>query len=544
MVETATANEKTMSRLSESDEAALVSFKESVNSQNFHIKPEANPDPFDPNFMRFLDAYVFDKSLTSLQPLRDKYEALPDSVKNPINIQKTLFDAPTNSVTTEVQAQAVINLAQNYLNIEETSDGKINEASSRALRERLSELQSSNTDIDVEFTPDNNNQRSVDFLNAVIKKQTSGAGKGSDDINKTLIHLWSLEQSGIAAFDGGSTDNIGEIFSLRNLVELISSGSLPSGAKAPIPEVDAPWDKGWTNNQASDLFFSNQVYNSIASSHTVDSYVLFDESPSNPNSEMLKQFARNIGIDPDKSQTFSEADIGRIAAEMLAYQARELCIDESDINNAIHRGDFMPHTSDLWLVEKGFGFPDSMKDQVLAAGKGAEWQLHYGSDAVYEHQSAGFATRFGSMDDEFVQQKVGLYSNMEEPERSEFIRSVYESPASFFGVAMWSDHDSNKTPYELRREEHYLPKLARMMEEGEIGLCSTNTPEDDTCAIGAIDGDSDCSKGFAAQAPVDETISDAIETNIKDSTGNNPDDVCAIGISDLTPCTVNPSPKR
>ncbi len=545
------------SNLSESDKAALVAFKEYVNSKPFHIDVEANSDPLDPEFMRFMDFYVFDESLTSLQPLRDKYEKLPDSIKSPIHIQKTMFEAPTKGVTAQEQAQAVINLAQKYLDIDETNDGSIDETTSRALRERLRELQNNNPDINVDFNPNDSSQRSVDFLNVLIKKQAGGDGNNSDNINETLIHLWSLEQSGGSSSLSATSNDIGELFSLRNMLDLMVNTKLPSGATTSKPDIDAPWDKNWTNNHAPDFFFSQKTYNTLAAYGTVDTAVLFAETPDNPNAAILKQMARNIGIDPDKYDVFSERDVGLIAQEMLTFQARELCIEESDINNAIHRGDFMPHTNDLFLVERGFGFPDSMKDEVAKAGKVGERFLNYGSNAVSVHQSTGFATRYGSMDDEFVQERAG---------RSEFIRSVYESPASFYNVAMYSDPASEKTPYERRREEHYLPNLGALMDEKKIGICSDPAPSDpcavdaqsgdsdcsinnakaanDPCAVDAQYGESDCSQGFTSQAAVDATTSEAIETNMSDATGtgiaaNNDGYDCAVDATNSNCNTLN-----
>ncbi len=427
MADTETSNVATMSELSESDKAALVSFKESMNSQRFHIKMEATPDPLDPEFLRFLNFYIFDEKLKSLQPFRDEYETLPESVRNQIN----------------------------------------------------------------------------------------------------------------------ATDN--------NIAE-------------PKPDINAARDKGWTNNNAPDLFFSGQVYSSMMQYHAVSAAVLFADIPTNPNSALLKQIAEKIGIDPNIDQVFSEADVGRIAAEMLTAQAKELCIEETDINNAIHRGDFMPHTNDLFLVERGFGFPDDMKAKIDMVGAENEWKHHYGDQRVSEHQSAGFAARYGSMDDEFVQDKAGLYQNMEEPRRSEFIRSVYESPASYFGVAMWSDPEGNMTPYEVQRENHYLPKLARMMDAGEIGLCNVPTPsteddlctvesmagesncsiyappKDDICTVESMAGESDCGQSFAEQAASDTSVSDAIATNISDTTGNDAGD-CTMEIAagiDKIPCAATP----
>ncbi len=559
----------TASNLSQSDKSALIEFKEYVSSMPFHIKPEPNSDIYDPEFLRFLNFYVFDETLTSLKTLRDRYNALPDSVKSPIHIKMNIVDPPSRGITVQEQAKSVINLAQKYLGVAEDNDAayKINEETTRALRERMVKLKEANPDIDVDFNPNNiNSQRNIEFLDKLIKKQIDAQKLTSPDkLNETLIYLWSLKQSDNNNSLGINGD-IGELFALRNMLDFMVNANLPSGAKAQIPEIDAPWDKDWTNDRAPDLFFSPQTYHKIAIYGTVDTDTLFSNTPDNPNAELLKQMARNIGIDPDKYQILSEREVGLIAQEMLTYQARELCIEEKDINNAIHRGDFMPHGNDLFLVERGFGFPESMKDEVIKAGTFGERELHYGNREVSKHQSASFAARYGSMDEKFVREKFDLYPDMEEEEKIAFIRSVYESPASFFGVARWNDPANEMTSYERRRQEHYLPNLGAMMEEGKIGVCNAPAPSDpcavdsqygdsnctsniksadNPCAVDKQYGDSDCSQKFANQANMDATTSDAIKRNIEDMTGNDAansnDYECSVD-ANISPCSIKVKP--
>ncbi|PCJ99883.1 MAG: hypothetical protein COA45_03450 [Zetaproteobacteria bacterium] len=529
----------------ESDQA-LIAFKQLINSrlpilapetagwkdENGHLVHETS-DPLDSGYLYILDNFILDPSKiaqnAALQELVDQYNTLPESIKTPVEIKRTFFEKPSNNITSSNQAQAIINLAQDYLNIEETSDGKIDETTGRALRKTLEDWQRQNPDIGVEFSPQNNDSRTIDFLNALTQKRMGSAGTDPRDLNQTLIHLWAMEKDA-EVIPGQIQTNVGAVVSLRNMMELMVNGTLPSGSSAARPATDAPWDQDWTNNASPDVFFSNQTYAALASTTsrntlgTVHTATLFAEIPSNPNGALLKQMAEDIGLDTNKT-IFTEIEVGRIAAEMLTYKAKELCIDEPDINRAIHSGQFMPNLTDLLIVERGFGFPEG----------------HNTGAAVWEHQSNSFGQRYGMIDKEFLD---SLDSDNIMHGRK-FQMDIHQSPSSYFTVYRGvSDFTQDLTPYERMREEVFLPSLADFIADGSTcgsapkatqdsdctvegvvgdGPCGDSTPEvtDDLCTVEGIVGKGPCSNEFDTEAENPETTDEKIQSNAESTTGND-----------------------
>ena len=551
MAETNTSNAGNPSGSNNKSDQALIAFKQLINARLPELAPETanwkdenghlvheSSDPLDSGYLYILNNFILDSNKVAqrpeLQELVDQYNTLPESIRTPIEIKRTFFEKPSAGITSTNQAQAVINLAQDYLNVEETSDGTIDEATGRALRKTLEQLQRQNPDINVEFSPQNNDSRTIDFLNALAQKRMGSAGTDPRDINQTLIHLWALEKDA-EPMPGQVQTNLGSVVSLRNMMELLVNGTLPSGGSAARPTADAPWDQDWTNNAAPDVFFSTQTYAALSSTTSMNSLgkvstaTLFAEIPSNPNAALLKQMAEDIGLDTNK-RFFTEVEVGKIAAEMLTHQAKLLCIDEPDINRAIHSGRFMPNLTDLLIVERGFGFPEG----------------HNTGSAVWEHQSSSFGERYGTIDQAFLD-SLGPNDPLH---GIRFLDDIHQSPASYFTVYRGvSAAAAALTPYERMREDSFLPGLADFYADG--GTCGTsqeheqdndapctvegvvgdgpcgdnNKPaasaDSDLCTVEGVVGKGPCSDAFKEPAQHDDSIDEAIESNAESTTGND-----------------------
>ncbi|GEM_PF-4972486 len=310
-------------------------------------------------------------------------------------------------------------------------------------------------------------------------------------------------------------------------------------------------DKLWLDKKSTHTFFDTAVYETIhkSSTNTVSADILFAQQEKKLFEINIKEIAKELGMG-DK-QIFSERDVGRIAQKILNAHAEALCIDKQDINNATHlrKHIFLPDINDLHLVERGFGFPPDIEARAQQLGVEREWELHVGTDAVSEHQSAAFAANYGPMHIDFVKEKARLYHDQPEAEQERLVRSVYESPASFFGIVRWNDPDDHMTPYDIRRENIYLPMLKQKYENGELNLCATPAPdkrcpvedkvkglcgkgepppkspppppeEEEECTVeDKVKGL--CGKGFSDQAALDTTSSNAIATNISEITGHD-----------------------
>lgn len=575
MAEINTSNAGNPSGSNNESDQALIAFKQLINARLPDLAPETanwkdenghlvheSSNPLDSGYLYILNNFILDPSKIvqrpELQELVDQYNALPASIRSPVEIKRTFFEKPTAGITSTSQAQAVINLAQDYLNIEETDDGKIDETTGRALRKTLENLQRQNPDIAVEFSPQNNDGRTIDFLNALAKKRMGSAGTDARDINQTLIHLWALEKDA-EPIPGQVQTDLGSVVSLRNMMELMVNGTLPSGSSAARPATDTPWDQDWSNNASPDIFFSNQTYTALANTTSrtslgrVNTATLFAEIPSNPNAALLKQMAEDIGLDTNK-RFFTEIEVGKIAAEMLTYKAKELCIEEPDINRAIHSGKFMPNLTDLLIVERGFGFPEG----------------HNTGQALWEHKSQNFGNRYGTIDQTFID-SLGARDPLH---GSNFYGNIHQSPASYFAVYREvTAAAQSMTPYENLRESSYLPKLADFYADGGTcggnsqehqqgndtpctvegivgeGPCGNTTPDDNLCTVEDIVGKGPCSDTFDTEAKdTPSDIDETIESNAESATGNDygcfvEDGItsdCDNDLNNTTPAAKNP----
>ena len=464
MVDTSKTGAELVSDLSESDEKALIAFKKLLNEKLATILPELegwknaagklvdeDADLFDGGFTNLINRFVLNeeklKATPALKEIVDKFNELPEAVKEPITLNRTFFARTAEGISAKEQAQAVINLAQNYLDKPETSDGNVDQTTADALKEKLKLLQQQNPDIEIEFSPQHNDRNTVKFLEALVQKRMEEAKVSGGDTNNLMIHLWALEQDGKTEA-GSPRALLGEAVSFTNLMKLVVQGSLPSGDTTSRPVTDAPWDKGWTNESAPDRFFSDQTYQSLVDTRAEDGVgfvygaTLFAETPSNPNAKILRELAEKAGMDITQEK-FSLTEVGQLAADMLTYKAKELGLEEGEINQAIHSARFMPHLEDLLIVEKGFN-------------NGSKGQ------ALWEHQSNAFAARFGRVDEAFFKtlEDDRLHGRNFKPE-------IHQSPASYFKKFGVITGNTKPIDYEIERERQYLPKLAEFSVDGK-----------------------------------------------------------------------------
>ncbi len=546
--------------LSSESAAKLIGFKELLNKEiakifpNVDLKILENDNTNDYSFTDLLDSVVLNSSQQTAYPelkvLAEKYNNLPDEITSPRSLQKTFFAKPSENISAGMQSQETINLAQNYLDIEETKDGNVNEVTSRAIRSKLHELQNNNPDINVEFSPEKNDARTVNFLNELVKKNMTEAGVNGADLHQTLIQLWALEQSGVSV-NNEAYNNLSESASLLNVMSLITSGALASGISTYRPQISSPWDKGWTDDSSPDRFFSHQTYDSLLNSKAVTAETLFAENSANPNGALLKKIAANIGLDTNK-ELYSQADVGRLAIEVMVFQAKELCIDEKDIQAAIHSGEFMPHIDDVFLADQGFGFPPELQDEVEARGAELEYQIQFEEHRreIIRHRGAAFAERFGDLPQAAIEKMIPFYDKMlEEPEKTAFIKSEFSSPAMYFRSGRGATGIQEQSAYEKMRDNVYLPRLEVLHGDGKIGICSAPKPDSECTVESATEYDCgikepepaplpieectvesateyNCGKDFSSNAGGSEKAADAIAANMQDTTGQqeNPDD--------------------
>ncbi len=454
--------------LTEDEQKALIAFKKELNEKLPALLPELkdwldddgklvheNAELFDAGFENVVYQFVLDddkvKATTGLEDIRQKFDNLPPAIRNPLEINRVLFERPGSATATkDQQAQAVINYAQDFLGVDSTENGEVDINTADALKERLKVLKSENPDIGVDFTPQSLDRRTVEFLKALAQKRMGEAGLKSDNLNFEIIHIIELQKEGKLA-SGGTSRLLGETFSLGYLTDLLVNGALPSGVATIRPNMDAPWDKKWTNDSAPDRFFSPQTYAALKDQSSVPTATLFMNSPANPNAAMLKEIAKDIGIDPRK-ESFTLQEVGKLAAEVLARKAAELGIEENDVNKAIHSGRYMPHLEDLLIVEKGF----------LGSGSTKQEQSEY--------ESSQFAQRFGTIDQAFLD-SLPANDTLHYPP---FKPEIHQSPASYFRVFRGVTGSTKLTPYEQLRQDGYLPRYAEYTVDGDKSRFATS----------------------------------------------------------------------
>lgn len=540
----------TIASLSE-DQRVLAEFKHTINQRLPDIIPatasmtlDINGDALDGALIYLLDNYILNEELIAEKPelaeLRDQYNALPAETRALTETYKTFFTRPSNQEGKNDHAQAVITLAEDYLG---TNDGapddgsiKIDQNTSRALRDRLEELKSTN-EVDVDFDTRVFDQRTVDFLNAIVHKRAKDANAPESSLDGMVVQLWSLRNNGIIedSTNGSPPSNkmlaLGEAISLRNIASLMVNAELPSGPKTTKPETDVNWDTQWTTNDSGDRFFSNAVYRDIKNNKTVTTDILFDKPGYNDdNYAVLMKAAERLDLDMSRGRVMSQMELGEVAIEIMSIRAEEAwCMinpgtefDETKIHEMIHKGQFMPHLDDLFLAEKGFGVPETeyFRKQIEELGPEGSWHLEYKQrTAVLSHRADAFAERFGEMPQSALETKARAYSTTEE-----HVRHSYGTPALYFGsVGRGLFGNKEPTTYEIARDV-YLERYQAFKED--VGTCDpkatadnendpTNTNGGPCTVEGVLRGET-----FPDAANADETNCDCIKTNVEDATGN------------------------
>ncbi len=588
---------------------ALVEFKMEVNKvfdaayPDSGLKIHESTDAIDASLHYLLDNYILNEEQQARSPelkaLAQAYNQLPQDVKETIDTQRTYFNRPNGTDAKRAQADAVVTLTQNYLDMPQNAatsdDGNllVNEGTAKAIRDQLQGMEG---EVDVEFEPRQFDQRSVDFLNAVVQKRMADANVKPEDLNTTLIHLWAMENNGTANVEGygdSAIGRLGEAASLLNMMKLMVRAELPSGATTAQVEVDAKWDKQWTNNDSHDRFFSYDTYFALNSdAKTVTTDVLFKPSGYDQEQyDLLNRIADELEIDRTPGREMSHDEIGQIAIEMMSYKAQEAwCMinpdepfDERQINTMIHEGRFMPHMDDLYLVDQGFGFPDSVQSWQNSPSEryGVQFTMEHGRDIMI-HRGEAFVDRFGDMPREALERKMAGFPGESRENAEKISRDEFQSPANYFATARFMTGDQTPTSYELRRDEYLkeyqtfkedtgscLPKTGPSNDaentnangdctvesvlKGNCDQTGTDTPQSTTpntgessdCTVESV-LKSGCGDDFNQSAPNDISADDAIKSNAQDTTGNEQGD-CSVESEidrrlengDIAPCVKN-----
>ena len=330
-----------------------------------------------------------------------------------------------------------------------------------ALKERLKELKAQNPDLEPGMVPQYNNDKAASFLAKLSGKQFKAMGlkpeeQKGQDLQDLYLNVLLLQEADANTPLGQTQRLAKETSVLEMIVRLMSNGTLPSGATmSSPPPIDAPWDTDWNQHTAPDRFFSAQTYRAWDQNQAVGAATLLLEDESiNPNYARIKKIVDDLGLKP-KQGMFTEQQLGKIAAEMLAQEAKTLGIEEKDVNKALHSGKFMPHLVDLKLVEVGYTDPTK----------------EYGKE-LWEAQSNNFAKRFGEIDQAFID----TLDNTNRLHNNPFNPKIHQSPASYWTIPRGVTGSGLKTPYEIQREQSYLPNLAEFRDDGDKSRFSVSEP--------------------------------------------------------------------
>ncbi len=550
--------------------------------QGFQVN--ANDDPHDGSFHYLLEKYILNPEQQAQSPeikaLAEQYNALPADIRAEVDTKRQFFsNASTNERRSE-QAQAVIELSQNYLNVAEnvdtTENGNlvVNSTTAKAFRDRLETLQEQG-EVDVDFDPRTFDGRTVHFLNALMAKRMDDANVKPSDLNEQLMHLWAMEQSSKSGvnIEAGRNSNsaLGEIASLLNLSKLMTGGDLPSGQSVQAPQVEVTWEAQWTNNDSADRFFNYDTYAALHSQKSVTTDTLFNRFGYDQEQyDLLNRIADELEIDKTPGRSLSREEVGQIAAEMLSYKAQEAwCMinpeepfDEQKINEMIHEGKFMPHLDDLLLVTEGFGMPDDKQSWQYSPEEQFGETYAFSVLEIKTHQNQAFLDRFGDLPDSAIDKRAVVFGDSPRGDVERDIRNHYGSPAHYFSTARFLTGNNEPTDYEKARDE-YLVRYQKFKEDGgscmpmtgpngsgnggpqtnnpNDGLCTVESATDYTCGVNTdavtqapppvvetveapctVESATDynCSANFDDAAGQDQTTSEKIETTIQETTGH------------------------
>ncbi|MGH1455549.1 MAG: hypothetical protein ACRBDI_02105 [Alphaproteobacteria bacterium] len=541
-----------------SDLAALTLFKESANDFLLAALPDeqiapmdVNGNPYDPAFLSILHNYILNDQVSSnnpdLQALQIQYLSLPDSALLLIEDYND-YTAPPNSDPKENAAAGdrIVNRFQSSLGAKQTNIEPayspendlyyvdIDDVTTHAISEELTKLKALNPDIDTDdFNPRVlNDGKAHDFMNRLVAKNMDAANVKPDDINMTLIHLWSLQQNDCGSQISLEDKNLANTSSLRDLIGLISTGTLPNGGSVSYKLNNSFNEATYNGAMTSDRFFSRDTYSEIIGNEEVLATTLFkDCGDDNPHLEDLKLAAKALNIDTE-SGVVKQEQLGQIAALMLEYHACKLGIAKDEITEAINDGRFMPDLDDLRLVEVGLGMPANLNTGNLS-GHDAFIAEFYNRDAVNAFRTTQWENNFGKLPEDVISQKVNDLYDGNEANR-DYIRSMNTLPSSAYKSPRFITGSTKPTIYEIKRTE-YLAENAERLKP-----CVSEADKQPTNAETKAGKKPETSTQFSNAAKPDGDSQSDFETAAKEATGN---DVNAIPeeelISDTTPDLTN-----
>lgn len=442
----------------------------------------------------------------------DGFESLSEATQSKITTAQELFHPP---VLNPAQAgMARIAIAQKSLDIDSDEETKLNgdsvtvgEKTAKTIRNQMAALQGANPGMS-DFAPDVFDKRAVTFLEDLQAKQMKDAGVSKENLSMTLLHIWSLQKLGDAGgYNSLSQDmkNLGQTSSMLSAMSFMVSGALGNGMAIAAPTVNKTWDTGYTNNDSGDHFFDAHVYAQVQSRGEIavtdflkpsaismrnDNMVealqrLRDKAatPEGANNPELKTLIDSL----DAHETFrknpegwkqqnvpmlNQHQVGMIAVEIMSIQAKNLCIDEKDINKSIENGRFMPHLADLKLVDTGLGFPPGVRESISYEDWPANQRkhdvfakVHMGADLVV-YRSEVFAERFGELAKDDMKDAVNRrYGHLEGKLRLDNgADKMMQSPIERYNSLSPGGQTSLEMNYDDKRDK-YLSTLGRRLQE-------------------------------------------------------------------------------
>lgn len=517
--------------------------------------------------------------LAILRQISDGVQALPEDTRRSMNTESrrllsTRGTAATPPKTATQQAQELMTLSDSYLGVtgNPATNSDVLENTGRALKDYLKAQRALNPDISVDFTPQRVDVRTAAFLAELLRKKMEEAGVKPEDLQSTMMQLWLMQSRG-EQHPNAAMRELGQVGAMKGLVDYIVSGRVPSGdMTSQRPRTDSPWE-----NPVKDRFFNREVYGELLNGHIVSAKALLRPDNADPAQQaLIRSIAERLGFDLN-AQTFTRDQVGQIATEIMAHQARALCIDERDISRAMLEGRFNPHQDDVFLAKIGFGKPErdqGRSEQLERIGIPREQQHDIYFRAQFDdYRDQKWVQRFGAIDDDhlfrlaqrlrpdLIPQNMDLkYEDLKDQPHVRMVmddlRHRRSSAASLFewGGRGMVDPYNFREAYRRLREDRYLPDLRERVNENGLNLCAQNpgavaapsaAPPTGTCFADDIDGP--CKPG-APQAPragagdcfvedfrgacgtSDASNADRIRGNAADSTGQpiTPDTGCYV----------------
>ncbi len=542
--------------LNQGDLAVLLAFKKQLSEsisrspdilngrssadEIMHSDPSklATKDPLDYSFLNIVGRYVFDNGekspLNGQKELLSSFNKLPQNLQSLMKAQIAIFsDVKSHSEEQRVQQVETLKLAERVLG---TSEGEpsfgddkrldINGETSRALRNYLEDMKNIGK-IKQEFEPrifDNSAKEALDELVSTLAKE---AGVESYEINDLMIHLYSTEHSKSILFAGASAEDeaqieaLGKAVVMRDLMNMIVEGHTPSSENARGYKADAEinWDKPWSNHFSRDKFFGKGVYKALyqeqdswGKTHLTTDILFRRRDYSDEQYDILTKAAKKaLSITPDSpDREISEMEVGKIAIEIMKIRAEQVwCMEHSgekfdpkQIHAMIHNKEFMPHLSDLKLVDAGLGVPPEFEPMAKELGVNS-FQIQYEFEyPIRMHRIAKFQEMFGDLPDGAIKERAEYHKDNGQfwdetgkPDMNKlygYVETTSGTPAYYFrplgrsSLNMLSQYRQGDDPslgymtptqYELDRQK-YLERAQTIIEDGGCTPCARNTVND------------------------------------------------------------------